>query len=117
MRDLVKLIDKQKRKPIYTDFEDEMSTDTGVEQLGFGVSGDFEKFRAKVQANQVRIHFESATVSDETARSAGDDAREAHAATSMAPAIFPFRGDHLAKWPYNCGIDFYVSDCFLLFAF
>ena len=29
LRALVKLIDKQKRKPIYTDFEDEMGGETG----------------------------------------------------------------------------------------
>ena len=33
--DLVQLIEKQKRKPIYTDFEDEMGGETGVELPGF----------------------------------------------------------------------------------
>ena len=36
LRDLVKLIEKQKRKPIYTDFEDEMGGETAVELPGFG---------------------------------------------------------------------------------
>ncbi len=31
LRDLVKLIEKQKRKPIYTDFEDEMGGETAVD--------------------------------------------------------------------------------------
>ena len=35
LRDLVKLIEKQQRKPIYTDFEDEMGGETAVELPGF----------------------------------------------------------------------------------
>ena len=50
LRDLVKLIDKQQRKPIYTDFVDEMGDETSVELPGFTTGGDFEKFRAKAQA-------------------------------------------------------------------
>jgi type I restriction enzyme R subunit len=50
LRSLVKLIDRQKRKPIYTDFEDEMGGETGIELPGFAASGDFEKFRAKARA-------------------------------------------------------------------
>lgn len=50
LRDLVKLIEKQQRKPIYTDFEDEMGPETGVEFPGFATARDFEKFRAKAQA-------------------------------------------------------------------
>jgi len=50
LRDLVKLIEKQQRKPIYTDFEDEMGSETGVEFPGFATARDFEKFRAKAQA-------------------------------------------------------------------
>lgn len=50
LRGLVKLIEKQKRKPIYTDFEDEMGAETGVELPGFTGGGDFEKFRAKARA-------------------------------------------------------------------
>jgi len=47
---LVKLIDKQKRKPIYTDFEDEMGSETLVELPGFAALDRFEHFRAKAQA-------------------------------------------------------------------
>jgi type I restriction enzyme R subunit len=50
IRDLVKLIDKQKRKPIYTDFEDEIGVETDVELPGFSSGTDFDKFRAKARA-------------------------------------------------------------------
>jgi type I restriction enzyme R subunit len=50
LRALVKLIDKKQRKPMYTDFEDEMRGETGIELPGFAASGDFEKFRAKARA-------------------------------------------------------------------
>jgi len=50
LRDLIKLIEKQKRKPIYTDFEDEMGGETAVELPGFGQGTDYAKFRAKVRA-------------------------------------------------------------------
>jgi type I restriction enzyme R subunit len=49
LRDLVKLIEKQKRKPIYTDFDDEMGDETTVELPGFGQGTDYAKFRAKAQ--------------------------------------------------------------------
>ncbi|MEX2205252.1 MAG: DEAD/DEAH box helicase family protein [Myxococcota bacterium] len=49
LRDLVKLIEKQKRKPIYTDFEDELGAESGVALPGFGEGADFAKFRAKAQ--------------------------------------------------------------------
>lgn len=50
LRDLIKLIEKQKRKPIYTDFEDEMGGETAVVLPGFGQGTDYAKFRAKAQA-------------------------------------------------------------------
>nr|WP_255350340.1 DEAD/DEAH box helicase family protein [Methanosarcina sp. 2.H.A.1B.4] len=50
LRALVKLIEKHRRKPIYTDFEDEMGGETDVELPGFAAAGDFEKFRAKTRA-------------------------------------------------------------------
>ena len=46
----MKLIEKQRRKPIYTDFEDEMGGETRVVLPGFAVGADYEKFRAKAQA-------------------------------------------------------------------
>ena len=39
LRALVKLIEKQQRKPIYTDFEDEMGGETAVELPGFAAPG------------------------------------------------------------------------------
>ncbi|MCM8614132.1 DEAD/DEAH box helicase family protein [Accumulibacter sp.] len=50
LRDLIKLIERSKRKPIYTDFEDEMGGETAVELPGFGEGTDYAKFRAKAQA-------------------------------------------------------------------
>jgi type I restriction enzyme R subunit len=50
LRDLVKLIEKRKRKPIFTDFADQMGVETAVELPGFIVGESFEKFRAKAQA-------------------------------------------------------------------
>lgn len=62
LRSLVKLIEKRKRKTIYTDFEDEMDGETDITLPGLMPSGDFEKFRAKARAflrehqNHVSIH-------------------------------------------------------------
>lgn len=50
LRALVKLIDKQARKPIYTNFEDEMGDAIPVELPGFVSAGSFEKFRDKARA-------------------------------------------------------------------
>ena len=50
LRDLVRLIDKQKRKLIYTDFEDLMGSDTDVVLAAYGESAGHAKFRAKAQA-------------------------------------------------------------------
>ncbi len=50
LRSLVKLIEKRKRKTIYTDFEDEMGGETDITLPGLMPSGDFEKFRAKARA-------------------------------------------------------------------
>src|SRR5207245_1523841 len=62
LRDLIKLIEKQKRKPIYTDFEDQMGGETAVNLPGFAEGTNYAKFRAKAQAflrehqNHVVIH-------------------------------------------------------------
>ncbi len=50
LRALVKLIEKQKRKPLYTDFEDEIGSEIDVELPIFAETGDFEKFRIKTRA-------------------------------------------------------------------
>ncbi len=62
LRALVKLIEKQARKPIYTDFEDLMGDETSVELPGFRRPDGFERFRAKARAflksheNHLTIH-------------------------------------------------------------
>jgi type I restriction enzyme R subunit len=50
LRDLIKLIEKSKRKPIYTDFEDDMGAETTVELPGLSQGTDDAKFRAKARA-------------------------------------------------------------------
>ncbi|MGB9929094.1 MAG: DEAD/DEAH box helicase family protein [Methanosarcina sp.] len=50
LRNLIKLIEKQRRKPIYTDFEDEIGTEIDIELPIFAEAGDFERFRAKTRA-------------------------------------------------------------------
>ncbi len=50
LRSLVKLIEKQKRKPIYTDFEDFMGDGNAIDLPGFAPAVDgFEKFRDKAR--------------------------------------------------------------------
>jgi len=49
IRALVKLIEKEKRKPIYTDFEDEIGSETTVPLPGFATPDSFERFRAKTR--------------------------------------------------------------------
>jgi type I restriction enzyme R subunit len=55
LRDLVRLIEKQQRKPIYTDFEDEMGPETSVALAGLSEGADFSRFRAKAQT-YLRAH-------------------------------------------------------------
>ena len=50
LRLLVKLIDKQKRKPIYTDFLDEIGDETAIDLPGFEAPDSYERFRAKARA-------------------------------------------------------------------
>jgi len=61
LRALVQLIEKRRRQPIYTDFEDEMGGETSVELPGFGASADFEQFRAKARAF-LRDHQDHLTI-------------------------------------------------------
>ena len=49
LRLLVKLIEKQKRKPIYTDFEDELGTESSVELPDFATPDSYERFLAKTR--------------------------------------------------------------------
>jgi len=49
LRALVKLIEKQQRKPIYTDFEDEIGCESAIELPGFASPDSFERFRSKTR--------------------------------------------------------------------
>jgi type I restriction enzyme R subunit len=49
LRALIKLIEKQRRKPIYTDFEDELGAESLIELPGFASPDSFERFRAKTR--------------------------------------------------------------------
>jgi type I restriction enzyme R subunit len=50
LRGLIKLIEKKKRKPVFTDFEDELGPATEVTLPEFDTGEGFEKFRAKARA-------------------------------------------------------------------
>lgn len=50
LRDLVQFIEKQKRKPVYSDFEDEIGEGTDIDLGEFSGSDTFERFREKAQA-------------------------------------------------------------------
>lgn len=50
LRLLVKLVDKQSRKPIYTDFEDQIGAEVTIALPGFDAPETFERFRAKTRA-------------------------------------------------------------------
>jgi type I restriction enzyme, R subunit len=62
LRLLVRLIDKTQRQPIYTDFIDEIGTETLVELPGFGSGNEFDRFRAKARQflraheNHITLH-------------------------------------------------------------
>src|SRR5882762_2212283 len=49
LRDLVRLIDKRPRRPVYTDFKDDMGTGTHVVLPGLAGGCFYEKFRAKAR--------------------------------------------------------------------
>ena len=49
LRDLVRLIDRRRRKPVYTDFVDEMGAETEVVLQGLGAGRDLERFRQKAR--------------------------------------------------------------------
>ncbi len=50
LRNLVQLIDKRQRKPVYTDFEDLMGGEIEVELPGLAPGTDYAKFLAKARA-------------------------------------------------------------------
>lgn len=50
LRDLVQFIEKKERKPIYTNFEDEMGDESNIELSEFAGQDTFERFRDKARA-------------------------------------------------------------------
>ena len=50
LRDLIQLIDKRQRKPVYTDFEDVIGSETEVELGSIAAGTDYDKFLAKARA-------------------------------------------------------------------
>ena len=50
LRALVQFIDRQQRKPVYTDFEDKLGDEAEVNLPGFAAGTDQARFRAKAQA-------------------------------------------------------------------
>ncbi len=61
LRDLIQFIEKQQRKPVYTNFEDLMGDETEVEFATFASQDSFERFRVKAQAF-LREHLDIAAV-------------------------------------------------------
>lgn len=61
LRSLVKLIERQQRKPIYTDFEDLMGDERSVTLPGFTLPSDFERFRAKAR-QFIKAHEDHITI-------------------------------------------------------
>ncbi len=61
LRALAKLIEKQGRKPLYTDFEDELGEETRVEFPQFAAPDSFERFRAKTR-QFLRAHEDHLTI-------------------------------------------------------
>ena len=49
LRDLIKLIERSKRKVVYSDFEDEIGAATHLELIGVAASSDYERFREKAR--------------------------------------------------------------------
>ncbi len=61
LRLLVKLIDKQKRKPIYTNFADEMGAERVFELPGFSAPDSYERFRTKAR-HFLKAHEDHITI-------------------------------------------------------
>ena len=61
LRNLIQLIDKSQRKPVYTDFEDLIGSEREVELEGFAAGTDYEKFLAKTRAF-LQQHLDHVTI-------------------------------------------------------
>jgi type I site-specific restriction endonuclease len=49
LRNLIRLIEKTRRQPIYTNFIDELGSETTIDIEAFGRSDEFDRFRAKAR--------------------------------------------------------------------
>jgi type I restriction enzyme, R subunit len=49
LRNLIRLIEKTRRQPIYTNFIDELGSETTIDIAAFGRSDEFDRFRAKAR--------------------------------------------------------------------
>jgi type I restriction enzyme, R subunit len=62
LRNLIRLIEKTRRQPIYTNFIDELGSETTINIAAFGRSDEFDRFRAKARQfllaheNHITIH-------------------------------------------------------------
>jgi type I restriction enzyme, R subunit len=61
LRDLVRLIERQQRKTVYTDFADEIGQANEVAFHGLNTGNDFAKFRAKAQV-YLRAHLDHVAI-------------------------------------------------------
>ena len=61
LRDLVRFIEKTKRKPVFTDFQDELGEETEVALTGSGSADAFERFRDKARAF-LRSHMQHTAI-------------------------------------------------------
>jgi type I restriction enzyme R subunit len=61
LRALVKLIEKAKRKPVFTDFEDQMGEETEIAFPRLAAPAEFERFREKARAF-LRKHLDNPAV-------------------------------------------------------
>jgi type I restriction enzyme, R subunit len=56
LRNLIKLIEKTKRKIVYTDFLDEIGAPTGIDLPGISVGMGFERFKkAAISSKRMKI--------------------------------------------------------------
>ena len=62
LRDLIKLIDRKQRKPVYTDFEDLMGPESEVGLVGLADGADYARFKAKVR-DFLRAHQDHIAIS------------------------------------------------------
>ena len=107
LRALVKLIEKQARNPIYTDFEDEIGEHAPVELPGFVAGEPFERFREKARAflreHQDHLAIRKLRMNEPLT---AVDLQELERMLAESAALNP---DHLAKAKEECeGLGLFV---------